>query len=179
MGQYYKAIILAEENAHTHEIIRAFVLAFTGLKLTEHSYIDDEFVKTVESLLTPEGMFYKSRLVWAGDYADPEQNQVGNLYHIANTYNQKQINTETMVTSEYTYILNHTKRQYINKAKCKNMIHPLPLLTAEGNGRGGGDYYEKGIEYVGTWARDVISVEKMPTDGYTELKYEFGEYDIV
>ena len=38
-------------------------------------------------------------------------------------------------------------------------LHPLSLLTAEGNGRGGGDYNGPNMDMVGTWARDVISME--------------------
>ena len=60
-------------------------------------------------------------------------------------------------------------------------IHPLPLLTCEGNGRGGGDFRgdEKGI--VGSWARDVISVEKtnplVTTDtmDYKEIIFDLDE----
>ena len=55
-------------------------------------------------------------------------------------------------------------------------IHPLPLLTAEGNGRGGGDYYGSDMELVGTWARDVISVERQVPEGYSELVCNFTEH---
>ena len=177
MGQYYKAILLAEKDEQqSHEFIRAFILGFCGLKLMEHSYIDDKYVKCLESLLTPEGMFYKSRLVWAGDYADLEVDQEGNLYQIADAEKnkQKEILTRTMVTEEYRYIINHTKKLYIDKKKCENMIHPLPLLTAEGNGRGGGDYYGTNLELVGSWARDVISVERVMPIHFKELVCGFG-----
>lgn len=178
MGQYYKAILLAEKDEQqAHEFIRAFILAFTGQKLMEHSYIDDPFVKCVESLLTPEGMFYKTRLVWAGDYADVEANQEKNLYQIADEDKnaQKELLTRTLVSADYRYILNHTKQLYVDKNKCKNTIHPLPLLTAEGNGRGGGDYRGTNLELVGSWARDVISVERVMPNHFTELVCGFGD----
>ena len=43
--------------------------------------------------------------------------------------------------------------------------HPLALLTATGNGRGGGDYYGKNKESIGVWKFDEISVSDIePTD---------------
>jgi hypothetical protein len=49
------------------------------------------------------------------------------------------------------------------------------LLTAEGNGRGGGDYKGSNEHLVGTWARHVISVEKEIPDDYAEFICEFSE----
>ena len=66
---------------------------------------------------------------------------------------------------------NHTKKQYVDKTKFK-CYHPLPLLLAEGNGRGGGDYYGSNEDKIGIWARDVISVEDEKPEGYEE--YETG-----
>ena len=38
---------------------------------------------------------------------------------------------------------------------------PLPLLTAVGNGRGGGDFQDgDGIEFVGTWAWHLLAFLK-------------------
>ena len=57
-------------------------------------------------------------------------------------------------------------------------MHPLPLLTCEGNGNGGGDYHsEYGKEYVGTWARDLIGCvsTKKDLEGYTEIIPNFKE----
>ncbi len=39
-------------------------------------------------------------------------------------------------------------------------IHPLPILTAETDGGGGGDYRgQDPLGVMGTWARDSISME--------------------
>jgi hypothetical protein len=54
-------------------------------------------------------------------------------------------------------------------------IHPLPLLTADGNGRGGGDYNGEGIDHVGTWARDRISLMKEIPEDFTEITPNFDE----
>jgi hypothetical protein len=69
MGQYYKVIILADNM----EIIRVWINPASygsGTKLMEHSYINDNFMNAIEYLISPNGMFYMSRIIWAGDYAD-------------------------------------------------------------------------------------------------------------
>jgi hypothetical protein len=48
--------------------------------------------------------------------------------------------------------------------------HPLPLLTCEGNGRGGGDY-RGDSPLIGSWARDIISVEEVKPEGFEELAF--------
>jgi len=181
MGQYYMAIILGEkQDENDQEIIRAFMQVFIsggGMKLMEHSYIDNPFVNTFEYQLTKNGMFYKSRVVWGGDYADNEKGLDKNLHRITNDFPDKNLTTklrdeDIKSTKDYPYIINHSKKLFVDKQK-HTLIHPLPLLTAEGNGRGGGDYRGSKIELAGTWARDVLSVEKeMPSD-YDELICNF------
>jgi hypothetical protein len=93
MGQYYIAIILGEKG--TKEFIRFAISSFAyacGSKLAEHSYIGNPFVEAVEYLISPNGIFYKSRLVWAGDYADKEPDSNETLY----TRGSSDINTEKM-----------------------------------------------------------------------------------
>jgi hypothetical protein len=55
------------------------------------------------------------------------------------------------------------------------VIHPLPLLTAEGNGRGGGDYRGNYNNLCGIWSRDSISVANEVPEGYTALECNFRE----
>ena len=157
MGQYYLTVMLDDEGN-----IVAWMNAFgynEGVKLMEHSYIKSKFVNTVEFSLSPEGEYYKSRVVWAGDYADDEQRYYKkNLYALCNDDESKLIRPEPRSATKYRYIVNHTKKQYVDKTKVHE-IHPLPLLTAEGNGRGGGDLQDA-PPFVGSWARDVISVEE-------------------
>ena len=176
MGQYYMGIILGEENKENKEIIRLFIQAFKGAKLLEHSYPGNEFVNTFETFLTPEGMFYKSRVVWAGDYADNEKNMDENLNHHMIKHPQKSY-FEMMkgdilqLDESYIYIINHTTKQYVDKNKYN--FHPLPLLIAEGNGMGGGDYYGVNEELIGIWARNVISIEKEIPKDYNEFIVPF------
>jgi hypothetical protein len=173
MGQYYKAIILGEKDVK--EFVRAWLESYrynNGAKLTEHSYINNEYVAAVERLLSREGMFYKSRLVWAGDYAEPDPGCKENLHHLASE--DHLIAPPSVDTTRYRFIVNHTKKQYVDK-KGLSELHPLPLLTAEGNGRGGGDYHGRNQEQVGLWARDVISMEQEKPEGFEQLVCDFTE----
>lgn len=167
MGQYYYTVILAEKS--DKEYIRTYLdptMYDNGMKLLEHSYINNNFMNVVENLIGPSGMFYKSRLVWAGDYADNETNSKNNLHDMC-TAKSPLVSRDPYVS--YTYIVNHTKKVYIEKT---GILHPLPLLTAEGNGRGGGDYHGPNTDMIGTWARDVISMENEVPD-YTRIDCVF------
>jgi hypothetical protein len=189
MGQYYVVVILGEKPDSSLEFVRAWVSPHAhgnGAKLMEHSYIGNNYVSAVEWLLSPLGHFWKSRIVWAGDYADPESYPDENLLH-RTLFDLAQIEHETKEMKptppnmeKYYFLVNHTKRQYVDMSKaltdCDGFrIHPLPLLTAEGNGRGGGDYRGAREDLVGSWARDVISVERAAPPGFTELECEFAE----
>ena len=107
MGQYYKVIILGDKNIDTHEIIRVFMEPWFGIKLLEHSYINNNFVNAVEFLLSPEGIFYKSRIVWAGDYADLEDGLDTNLNNMTHKFKSKEFIPSTIISHEYIYIINH------------------------------------------------------------------------
>ena len=174
MGQYYKCVILAEKPEQGEkEYIRTHVdphVFQEGAKLVEHSYCNTGFMRAVEGLLCDGGAFYKSRIVWAGDYADPEPGSAENLYHSISEENIGFTGPCCLYDNEF--IVNHTKKEYVVKA---GQIHPLPLLTAEGNGRGGGDYHGADEDLIGTWARDVISVEMQAPQQYTMLVHNFGE----
>jgi hypothetical protein len=86
----------------------------------------------------------------------------------------------------YKYIINYDKKQFIripekSNKKDKNgypilTIHPLPLLCADGNQRGGGDYYGRNEKLVGAWAYDRIGIDnELPEDITTELVAVFEE----
>lgn len=204
MGQYYKAIVLGPKSLTKKELIRLWMSPYAygnGSKLMEHSYIGNSYVESFEFLLSPEGRAYMSRVVWAGDYADEEpvptgtqepkqdeEKEAQNLYSLAaddesdETIGNLLLQPPKRSTTKYRYIVNHDKKQYVDKQKVKPdaehhelRIHPLPLLTAEGNGRGGGDFRGRDEDKVGIWARDVISVEEQPPPDYTELEVDFME----
>lgn len=179
MGQYYLAIILGNEpGSDEQEVVRHVLSPFgCGSKLMEHSYVDNVFVASVEQLIGKHSMFYKSRIVWAGDYADKEKNETYNLYTYGTDYHTQLGNVSFQkVPIYYRYIVNHTKKEFVDKERLSNEIHPLPLLVCEGNQRGGGDYWGKNSDLCGSWARDIISMETdKPSDKYSELVCNFSE----
>lgn len=176
MGQYYHPVILDAAgnivvwmSAHNYN---------NGLKLLEHSFLKNSFVNAFEFGLSPEGIYHKSRVVWAGDYADLEPGKEANLYQMCD--DDKLIVPDSKSTMIFRYVVNHSKKLYVDKTKIpcsgdRYALHPLPLLTAEGNGRGGGDY-RGDSELVGSWARDVISVEETITDEFQELVFDLAEH---
>lgn len=186
MGQYYQPIILDEPIDGQHRI-KAFMYSHdygSGLKLMEHSWMKNDFVQTFEKELSRRGKFYKSRVVWAGDYADEEPEKEINLFSMCDNEQDKKIKPRKTNTKDYNFIVNHTKKLFVDKSKVPSVdgwtIHPLPLLTCEGNGLGGGDFRGDEKEIVGSWARDVISIEKEnPRFVSGTMDYEEMIFDLV
>ena len=150
----------------------------------EHSYVGNNFVSTFASQLINS----PKRVVWAGDYADAEKGTEGkgyegrgeNLYDFATDENKIKPKEVKPMYDKYPYLVNHTKKEIVNINRMpKNdgwEIHPLPLLTCEGNGRGGGDYRGNiGAKFIGSWARDLISLEAKKPKGYKLIKPNFIE----
>ena len=78
----------------------------------------------------------------------------------------------------YKYILNLTKKEYVKIPEYNEnewTIHPLPLLCADGNGRGGGDYKGSDIHKVGVWAYDRIGISNEIPNEFTELVVNFNK----
>lgn len=191
MGQYYKPCILKDKEQETdNEVILAYMNSHdydTGLKLMQHSWIRNTFVSTFEHLIAEKRL----RIVWAGDYADEEPNTEVTLYKLCNDTNRAKPKISKKV---YRYVINHSEKLYVDKravpitqvykyidkkgVEKSNIfrIHPLPLLTCEGNGGGGGDFYgQDGENVIGTWARDIVSVSNNIPEGYKELKFNLKE----
>ena len=194
MGQYYKPISLdKKEYVYSHDFNN-------GLKLMEHSYVGNNFVAAVESLLAKDGRWFGNRIVWAGDYADYENPPVPNpndpdrfmnLFDmIDEDRNDKCKIKPEKSTKIFRYIMNLDTREFVDKKKVpvteiwenpttnkteEIRIHPLPLLTCEGNGRGGGDFYGKS-SLIGKWARNRICVSsKKPPKVFKELIFDLVE----
>ena len=107
---------------------------------------------------------------------------------IDDAYDIKKIHIETYQKSYRRYlpdkyldnmplnneIIERTKK-YLQETKEKGelLIHPIPLLTASSNGRGGGDYKGINMKMVGYWCGDVLEVidkEELNTiKGYTDI----------
>jgi hypothetical protein len=106
-----------------------------------------------------------------------------NLYHMCDDLPKLQIKPKPVDNTLYPYIVNHTRKEFVDKRKNKayNKMtaifeHPLPLLVCETATGGGGDYSGERECDVGIWARDVITMEHQhPGDEYNEFVVGFRE----
>jgi hypothetical protein len=156
-----------------------------GLKLMEHSYLKNKMMLCVEALLIEGGEWHKTPIVWAGDYSDAVRGDL-NYYDMCSSTDEGEHIAKELIpkpltakqAKEFRFIVNHTKGQFVDKKKIKSsdgwQIHPLSLLTSSGNGRGGGDFRGEN-KFVGTWAADVISVEKEIPADFKEIVPNFIE----
>ena len=170
MGQYYKPVNIDRQEwllSHDYD---------NDLKLMEHSYVGNGFVSVVEQLLASS--WKGDRIVWAGDYAEPEKPGGDNVFHLM-TDERKIVPTPAVDGPSRRYILNHDRKLFVDIETAPinpegYRIHPLPLLTAEGNGRGGGDF-RRADPRVGQWARQRLEMaDTVPTD-YVEMDGIFIE----
>ena len=177
MGQYFCAINIDDmEHVSPYDFDN-------GAKLMEHSYIGNNYVEAIEFLLIEGARWHKKPIVWAGDYADGEDEDGGgpNLYMEVEDTNKLKMLIEA-IPEDHHFLVNYDNHQYVDKRKCpkandkwQSQIHPLPLLTSEGNGRGGGDYHGDSMDYVGTWARCRLGLTNTVPEGFTELIPNFKE----
>jgi hypothetical protein len=184
MGQYYKPIKL-KDNKKTVESWMYSHDYSNGLKLMEHSWIGNDFVSSVENLLIKGGLWYNSPIVWAGDYAPEDKGFKTNHYMRCIESKKIKLMWVKNIGDEYRYIVNHTKKLFVDKTKVpvtteyngfEFKIHPLPLLTCEGNGNGGGDFYGNDEDkIIGSWARNRISIERTFPLGYKEIIFKLKE----
>ena len=188
MGQYYKAVLergnditvynpqvaitmtkygISEDEAY-HNPPKDFYDLFNGMKLMEHSYIANDFVNGVVEALKDNS----AKLIWLGDYAEEDP-----LYDKVYVDDMKSTAFKQMPkVHEDGYIINHTKGvyfdlgQYIKSALLTGKyIHPLPLLTASGNGRGGGDYNGTRMNRIGSWSGDEIEYSETAPEGLEKI----------
>lgn len=159
-----------------------------GLKLTEHSWIGNNFINAFCSKILNNPMY----VAWIGDYAEDSPNHDGLvkskeqfMIYAKKAWreNNNPCHNSPEIPFGNYYLVNHTKHLYINMAKyvTENQFdgrwchHPLPLLTACGNGLGGGDYYGINENLIGSWAFDKISLEYESPKEYSSFMPHFKE----
>lgn len=80
---------------------------------------------------------------------------------------------------EYLDLGNYIARCTVKKGEDDWCVNPLPLLTACGNGRGGGDFHDSnsavGYKYVGIWAFHRLELTTHIPWGYQKRAYSFIE----
>lgn len=194
MGQYYKPTIQAikyEDNRK--EVRKLFIIdpydLDYGVKLCEHTHRNSEVVRLVTNLMYElNKQDWATQLVWLGDYSNPSFGEKTNLYHELK-YTNVQFRKEDGVivsaivegfdgvidmTKDHHYLVNHDRKEYINTAENVGAYSQLALLTADGNGKGGGDYWGKNWRDVGLWRYHEISVmDKERFDEYLKERSRF------
>lgn len=189
MGQYYKGVILPKDyRENVQAVAEVAETAWdwqNGAKLMEHSYINNEYVQMYVSLLANQFNGYP--FVWCGDYADDirchiegkTQSVIDEEYEdelIPYTFKPK-TKVKGVPTVNIRYVYNYDTKEYVDLETVEGDIHPLPLLTCSGNGRGGGDYWGQDNKNVGRWAYNHIGAGNEIPEGFTELKTKFKEED--
>lgn len=168
---------------------------YIGAKLMEHSWIHNWFMNSVANYI----FHNPTNILWCGDYAD-EGDEVKNFTYgdlgYEDIWGDNELNPfefDLCKSFDYSgkYLVNHTKKvcisfdDYIKKSTMNPKwadgtmcINPISLLTAVGNGRGGGDYYGENECMVGTWVWDLISIETdIPKDYKIESLFFAENYD--
>lgn len=197
MGQYYKPTIQATKYVENRKEIRKLFVFDPydlnyGVKLCEHTHRDSEVVRLVTNLmyeLNKQG--WATQLVWLGDYANPSFGEEPDLYGSLK-YTEVQFRKEDDVivsamvdgfdgvidmTQEHHYLVNHDRNEYINTADNVGTYSQLALLTADGNGKGSGDYWGKNWRDVGLWRYHEISVmDKQEFDEFLKEKSRYDQY---
>ena len=184
MGQYYRGAVLEKSALKRNEVKVEFSLCpyqhNNGAKLMEHSYVGNYYVEAYERELSSR--YYGSPFVWVGDYADNKFDKF-NVYELAHN-KTTEVDKKTLCSedrSNWKYLINFDKKMFVRIPELSENwdIHPLPLLCADGNQRGGGDYYGANEELVGSWAYDRIGIDnEIPKGITTELVVSFKErYD--
>ena len=178
MGQYYTAILFDEQNQPSTCSPYDFD---NGSKLMEHSYIANNFVNAVLAEIQDA----PHRVYWLGDYAEDKhfRNQefvltskrFGELTKNESIRIQPTPANQTWIYDGF-YAINLDKREYVkfeNNNPHEYQINPLPLLTAVGNGEGGGDYAGVNEDVVGIWAGNYIYITKqLPIDKEFEEEFQ-------
>lgn len=201
MGQYYRNVILRKNWKSANGLVEATLYPHNFLesaKLMGFSWINDGLMKRVEWLLANDYNGYP--YVCVGDYADIKGTEVYPLimkdgreiggvdvFAEAERFEDGKGYSDFLKTLPkydnipyYKYAVNYSKGEYIILPEGKpneDTIHPLSLLCADGNGRGGGDYWGSDEELIGRWAYDSIGVtnNKDEIEGFTKLMPKFKE----
>lgn len=206
MGQYYRPCFLNEAKTRPTSFAISYDFA-NGAKLMEHSWMKNPFVAFIEKQMMDdpkrlvwagdyadgipfETLSKAEQTIIRKDYSGSSPKTV-TLYALSGL-TAKLIYTEELkdkynhtfpsTPKQYKYLINYDKKEFVDKSKVPSndgwQIHPLPLLTCEGNGRGGGDFHGNEGELVGRWARDLIKVSSKKSDipkGFKEIIFDLKE----
>ena len=174
MGQYYNPVLIQNGRVKVYDRSVEPEKEYVMAKLMEHSWWFNPTCNAIAKLLYHKAGY----LFWCGDYADDAIAE-----YASNTTNEHSLPNPEGFTLEHKFLVNWTDKtcvdcdKYYEASKDEDgwVIFPLSLLTALGNGRGGGDYDGCNMDFVGKWAGKQISVEDEMPVGYEKLDLLFME----
>jgi len=193
MGQYYNIGFRNKEKVFVN-YRKVNDCGFQCAKLMEHSYINNELMDAVADFINTN----PTKLLWCGDYAEDNEvkDKTFGYLEYKDLWGDEPLRDGVLpfvfqkcVNFKYNgkFLVNHDKRQYVSFDKVLNenhvywsehhIINPISILTALGNGRGGGDYGGENQELVGSWAWDTIEIKDTIPCGYVELDAKFTEQE--
>ena len=190
MGQYYRTILGDAYGLNCKVFNRSVDGESTFAKLMEHNWWLNPFVNAFSEFIYNE----PSRVAWVGDYStEPDDFDFPHcsafyVPHYGEVWGDS-ISAIGVSSTDFTldgkFLLNHDTRQFVDLDEYKRAstdkhgwtIHPLPLLTAVGNDRGGGDFHagNTGFEFVGSWAWQLISFADRPPEDFAKFNLVFKE----
>lgn len=168
MGAYYEATI--EDNRYnTHAI-------GSGLKLMEHSYLPNEYCKSIEYLLLNK----PQPLVWLCDYHKADSTTEKTWSNTNELIDGFETPEEYITNDSNKFFVNHSKKVFISTHELIELydkintggwyVHPLPLLcNSNKKSMGGGDMH-KDFDLRSSWCGDNISVELNRDDFNSDFK---------
>ena len=184
MGQYYKIVFKTADGKLTVNDRKlkgdnGYVMA----KLLEHSWWRNPTCKALADLIVDN----PTKVCWVGDYAEDEECQALG-FDRETVWGDNAVNvplepaSPRFSLSRYAFLVNHDKRQFVDLKKYRKAsmdkdgwcLFPVSILTALGNGRGGGDYPHDD-PLVGSWAFDTIEItnSKDKVEGMEEIEPVF------
>lgn len=208
MGQYYSVI-----NVDKRVRLSPWDFD-NGAKLMEFSYHGNFLINAVMNLLADQWkgdrVFFVGDYADLSDSDEPCHEALKALIEelgiaedaLYNYASENFENVSALADTEekgWRYIYNHAEKQYIDIQHCPLewayrsadtsepyvvTVAPISLLLAMGNGRGGGDFWEKcsGFEYVGSWCstvRDIEITEEPLEVNYDEFCPNFTEREVL
>lgn len=211
MGQYYTPVFTDTLTGKIQKLDLGTLHDYPGAKLMEHSYMLNDMIQTVAHIIyrNPVRLAWigdYAREILQERFPDEEvtmqciTDDDTSMFDKMQTYNILKLYTKYNDNMKFDYhgkwFVNHTAKVAINFDDYMTLsqkhlpenerngweISPISLLTAVGNGQGGGDYPECGANYdmVGEWAFCKVSIEDELPAGYTaDTTTYFAETDIL
>lgn len=188
MGQYYRIVTRNRKDGLIVNNRKYKGSPDISAKLTEHSYLENYMTSSVAFYIENN----PTRVMWVGDYAENCDLRRITNHHVSTKdvwregfYPEHEFKFKGKFDHKGKFLVNHTKKRYLSyddyvalsggRAAFNYTFDPLPLLTAVGNGLGGGDYHGENEDKIGLWAYDKLEITGKKPEGYRKFMVSFAE----